>query len=199
MSDQSGCYGFRIMRITTASGASNLMAHALLAKLPAGRLLNLGAGSGEVRDGCLVVNVDHVRPERPIGHYVVAEAERLPFRPGSFDGALLKDVVEHLQDPVGALRECCRVVRPSGAALVQVPRAIPRAVWADPTHVRGFTSRSLGIALSQSGWRPGRPQRIGGFPGAGRLGLTPHLLTVMRIPVLGRIFGLNWLVGAERV
>ncbi len=175
------------------------MGRLLLEQLPAGRILNLGAGSG-VQDtrSALVVNVDHVAPSTaPSGLFLVAEATQLPFKEGAFDGALLKDVIEHLVDPIAALVETRRVVRYEGVLTVEVPRAIPRAVWADPTHVRGFTKRAITLALQMGGWSYGPARRMGGFPGAGRLGLEPHLLTLMRIPGFGHWFGTNWIVRAR--
>ncbi len=145
-----------------------------------------------------VVNVDHVMPAAGNGSiFVIADAVRLPFRTGSFDGALLKDVLEHVADPVGALAESRRVMGAGGLVTVQVPRALPRAVWADPTHVRGFTSKAIVAALSMAGFEAGRPARMGGFPGAGRLGLIPRLEQIMRIPVLGHWYGTNWLVNGR--
>ena len=45
----------------------------------------------------------------------------MPFAPGSFDLAVCLDVIEHLQDDRGALRELRRVLAPGGALLVTVP------------------------------------------------------------------------------
>lgn len=170
----------------------------LLGCLPAGRILNAGAGATQALAGVTVVNVDHVPPSDPTGLCVVGDVMRLPFRDEVFAGALLKDILEHLQEPIDALTEAYRVVEASGALIVQVPRAIPRAVWADPTHIRGFTDSAISTALRISGWQAERPRKFGGFPGAGRLGLIPYLSTIMRVPGVGHYFGLNWLVRAGK-
>lgn len=162
-------------------------------------VLNLGAGLQPwVSDDGLVVNVDHVVANRERALAVVADGHRLPFRAGSFNGVLAKDVLEHLADPLGALHELHAVSRAGALLLVQVPRAVPRAVWDDPTHVRGFTANAVRTALSLTGWELQSISRIGGFPGAGRLGLTRHLELIMKVPVIGHAFGLNWLVRARR-
>lgn len=170
----------------------------LLDQLGPGLVLNLGAGTGVHRPRASVVNVDHVPPATTGGLFVVADMGRLPFRAGSFGGALLKDVVEHAPDAIAVLAETARVVRPAGTAVVEVPRAIPRAVWDDPTHVRGFTARAISQALTLASWDPGPPRRMGGFPGAGRLHLVPYLEALMRVPGFGHWFGRNWLVRARR-
>jgi len=47
------------------------------------------------------------KPERRL---TCADAEALPFRDGCFDAATLTFALEHTVDPVGVLREMCRVV-----------------------------------------------------------------------------------------
>lgn len=171
------------------------------AELPEGLLLNLGAGATGVDTAAQSsVNVDLRRPARPgQGRLVLADGHRLPFADASFDGALLKDVVEHSADPLQMLTEVHRVLKPGGRILITTPRPLSRAVWDDYTHIRGFTRGALLTLLSDSGWEPlGAPRRMGGLPGAGRLELTPHLEAIMRIPVLGHRFGTNWIVRARR-
>jgi SAM-dependent methyltransferase len=172
----------------------------LLGKLPPGPILNLGAGEGVSFDDMFVINVDHVAPRLGASRrFVVADAGRLPFRAGAFTGVLLKDVIEHVVDPISVLSEVRTVAGPTGEVVVTVPRAIARAVWDDPTHVRGFTARALMQALELGGWRAARaPGRFGGVPGAGRLGLVPHLELLLRVPGFGHWFGTNWLVQARR-
>jgi SAM-dependent methyltransferase len=187
-------------RVSTAHGAVEAVVAHFLSQLPGDRLLNLGAGqTGDVAGGRFVVNVDHVPPAvRGAGSFVVADGYHLPFRRGAFTGALLKDVIEHVQDPIGMLREVRRVAVPDALLLLTAPRAIARAVWDDPTHIRGFTARALVEALRQAGWAPvGVPRRIGALPGAGRLGLVPWLEQIMRTPGLGHWFGTNLIVRAR--
>lgn len=51
----------------------------------------------------------------------------LPFPEASFDGVVLTEVLEHCTDPVAAVREVFRVLRPGGLLLVTSP-----FIW--PTH-----------------------------------------------------------------
>lgn len=185
------------MRVSTAGLGSSPIFSRLLGEMPPGIVLNLGAGStGAVDQPQRLVNVDHARPQgaRPPGLLVVADAHRLPFASGVFVGILAKDVLEHVADPIGVLAELRRTSQDGGRLLLVVPRAIPRAVWDDPTHIRGFTDRALRTALQLSGWT-GRVGigRIGGLPGARRLGLDTRLETVMKIPGLGHWYGRNWI------
>jgi SAM-dependent methyltransferase len=101
----------------------------LLPRLSSGmRLLDLGCGPGSITAGL----VDEVAPGIVVGvdrdpgvlgraargsagaRYLAADAYRLPFRPGSFDGAYAHQVLQHLVDPVAALEEVRRVLVPGG-------------------------------------------------------------------------------------
>ncbi len=184
-------------RTSTARPGGGRFVEAGLRTLGFGILVNLGAGTtARTTPGAVVINVDHVLPSQTeSGIFVVADVTALPFRNGAFNGILAKDVLEHLQDPIRALREARAVARPDCQLLLTVPRAIARAVWDDPTHVRGFTSKALRTALKMSGWREDIPiHRMGGIPGAGRLRLDRHLETILRLPMLGHWFGTNWIV-----
>ena len=145
------------------------------------------------------VDIDEAVIRRGGGLGAAADAARLPFRPGSFHGALLKDVLEHVPDPVEVLDELSRAATRDARIIVTVPRAVPRAVWADPTHLRGFTKRSICRTLEMAGWLPqGRIDRVGSLPGAGRFPLLlEHSHQVLRLPGLGHRLGLNWLVMAR--
>jgi len=181
------------------AGTPDAIVRSFFRRLPEGTLLNLGAGSTGCSEGRRVaVGVDIDPAFRPDGLGASADAAALPFRDAAFDGALLKDVIEHVADPIGVAAEVARVCRPDAHILVTTPRAVARAVWADPTHVRGFTARALVTVLDKAGWEAiGPPRRIGGLPGAGRLGLEPHLERLMAIPGLGHWYGTNWIVEAK--
>lgn len=133
------------------------------------------------------------------GRSVAGDAAALPFRSDIFDGAILKDVLEHVSDPVVVLCELARVARSGARIIVTVPRAIPRAVWADPTHLRGFTKRSICWTLEMGGWVvDGRIDRVGSIPGAGHVPfLLEHSHQLLRLPGLGHLLGLNWLAAAR--
>jgi SAM-dependent methyltransferase len=79
----------------------------------------------------------------------------LPFEDDSFDLAASLDVIEHLEDDLGALRELRRVVAPGGALLITVP-AYPW-LWSGHDevnhHHRRYTRRSLRRVAEQAGWK----------------------------------------------
>lgn len=66
----------------------------------------------------------------------MALGEALPFRDGTFDLVICKDVTEHSRDPQQLLGEIARVLARGGAAYVTF---INRLAWDDPHyHIRGL-------------------------------------------------------------
>lgn len=147
-----------------------------------------------------VVHLDFARPESAADAFVLGDAEGIPFKSCTFESVLAKDVLEHLESPIDALIELRRVVRRGGRLTVVTPRPIPRAVWDDPTHIRGFTRGALDKAFALSGWRAeGQIRRIGSVPGVGRLGLQSKVEAMLMVPGLGHYFGTNWIARCRAV
>ena len=91
--------------------------------------------------------------KRLSGTVTEASVTDLPFGDGSFDGAVLGEVLEHVEDDRGALAELARVLRPGGVLALSVP-ANPRLhgpsdEWAG--HVRRYTRPALIEACTSSG------------------------------------------------
>jgi SAM-dependent methyltransferase len=93
---------------------------------------------------------------------VEGSAEALPPQlvRGSFDAALYKQVLEHLVDPVAALRNAAELLRPGGLLIVEVPNAqsaVSRQSalsWFHmdvPRHLNFFSVASLGDAVRAAG------------------------------------------------
>ena len=90
------------------------------------RVLDVGCGEGQLtrlaaKMGAASVGIDPTRAqltaavERNGGPaYAAAEAQRLPFRAGSFDAVLACLVFEHIPDADAAIAEVARVLEPGG-------------------------------------------------------------------------------------
>ena len=133
------------------------MADALLARAPelAGQLvLDVGAGTGAVSQrlvaaGAPAVAVDaswpmlaHQASSRPPA--VVGDISRLPLGDGVVDDAAAAFVLNHLVDPVAALVEVRRVVRPGGFIVASVFSV------ADPPAAKA----AIDGVLATAGWEP---------------------------------------------
>src|SRR5215211_9166046 len=118
--------------------------------------------------------------------------EPLPFDDGAFGGAILKDLLEHVRDPVAVVREVRRVVVPGGRVFASSPDA-QRWVWDDYTHRRPFTRKSFRKLFEDQGFQVDQLGYESVMPGIGILsGLTrrhrrPRLLAGMaRLPMVRR-------------
>ena len=133
------------------------MADALLARAPdlAGQLvLDVGAGTGAVSQrlvaaGAQALAVDaswpmlaHQAASRPPA--VVGDISRLPLVDDAVDGAAAAFVLNHLADPVAALVELRRVVRPGGFIVASVFST------ADPPAAKA----AIDGVLASAGWEP---------------------------------------------
>lgn len=122
----------------------------------------------------------------------------LPFGDEEFDGVVLKDLLEHVADPVGTVREARRVLRPGGLVFASSPDA-QRWAWDDYTHRRPFTRRGFRRLFADCGFEVEKAGYESVMPGAGVLaGLTrrkrrPRLLAAAAwLPFVRRNV---WLLG----
>lgn len=128
----------------------------------ASRVLDVGCNSGDFlkmlqdHKKCSVVGVDvsetvlTLAREKGI-EALNADAESLPFPDASFDVVVLREVLMHLHDPVKALREIKRVLKPSGFLLGSAPHAnLESNVWEEEhLHHRYYTEERLMEQLDQ--------------------------------------------------
>jgi ubiquinone/menaquinone biosynthesis C-methylase UbiE len=77
--------------------------------------------------------------------------EPLPFPDAAFDGVVLKDLLEHVADPVAVVAEVRRVLRPGGRVFASSPDA-QRWVWNDYTHRRPFTRTAFRLLFRDGGF-----------------------------------------------
>jgi SAM-dependent methyltransferase len=107
---------------------------------------------------------------------------QLPFTDGYFDAVVAKDILEHLQRPWLTIAEIRRVLRPGGVIIASVICHRGRRVWADYTHVRGFTEASARQLFVDGGFTVEAQWRMGGVPGSARLGAIHLVPTLLAFP-----------------
>lgn len=156
---------------------------------PGDRLLDLGCGAGRhafeaLRRGARVVAFDYDEAElKDVSAMAAAmdaagdipasgrstttrgDATRLPFPDGAFDRVIAAEVLEHVDDDMGAIRELVRVLRPGGTIAATVPAFLPERIsWAITEeyhapfvpggHVRIYTQAELRNKLGTAGTEP---------------------------------------------
>jgi ubiquinone/menaquinone biosynthesis C-methylase UbiE len=138
-----------------------------------GRVLGVGCGAG-LRAGKLkekypeldVYGVDisktaieMAKNDWPEMNFQVASAYRLPFVDSSFQGVYMRNVLEHLERPVAALKEVKRVLEPEGRFYCLTPLEGEKGILNPPErwarkfhgHVQRFTRKELEELYGQAG------------------------------------------------
>ncbi len=142
---------------------------------PAERVLDLGCGEGRhaitaylleaVESVGVDLSIDDLKTTRQrFGEFArpndctrslvvsVADGARLPFGDNAFDKVICAEVLEHIPDYRGVLREIARVLKPGGVLAVSVPRFLPEWIcWRlsdeyharEGGHIRIFNARHL--------------------------------------------------------
>lgn len=124
-------------------------------RLPDGWALDVGCGAGYgaaslAGGGHRIVGADRVPPDLasrvPDAHYARADAERLPFAPGSFGLVLSFQVIEHLEDPTAYLEAIADALHPEGTALLTTPNRLT-STGVNPFHVHEYVADELAERL----------------------------------------------------
>jgi 2-polyprenyl-3-methyl-5-hydroxy-6-metoxy-1,4-benzoquinol methylase len=138
-----------------------------------GKLFEIGCGSGDFlarmrSRGWDVEGVDFdpeaVRNVRE-KHGLTVHAgtmEHLNLPDETFDAVALSHVIEHIYDPVSLLKECFRVLKPSGKLTMTTPNAasfghdLYRESWFPldpPRHITLYSQKSLGVIIRRAGFK----------------------------------------------
>lgn len=157
--------------------------HAIMLELigPASRVLDVGCATGYLAEalrsrGSTVSGIefdpDAGRRALPfLDKLVVGDLDSLDlaeeFAPASFDVIVFGDVLEHLKDPLSALRRARPLLAPGGAVVISIPNvahgslrlALLQGRWEyhdtgllDRTHIRFFTRSTLLALLHDAGF-----------------------------------------------
>lgn len=129
-----------------------------------GRILDIGCGDGLFFDRLLAMgDVEGIEPDETLVDPRGAHRDRIHVQP--FDGRfrpvapysliLMLDVLEHLEDPVGALRHAASLLTPTGRLVLTVPAFM--LLWTNHDvinhHRTRYTKATFGAVARRAGLR----------------------------------------------
>ena len=132
------------------------------------RLLDIGAGRGVFVQAAKQRGIDAYALDLQVEasalwgkegvNGVIGDGARTPFAAASFDVVRMKEVLEHIEDPLAFVREGRRLLRDAGLIVAHVPtpwsQFYPVAnFWDDYTHVRPISRYGLQRLFEDAGLR----------------------------------------------
>jgi SAM-dependent methyltransferase len=132
-----------------------------------GRLVDIGCGTKPYEALLSPYVAEHlgVDHEHSIHNHANVDlfgtAYSIPAPDNSFDSALCSAVLEHLEEPEAALRECHRVLKPDGVAIYSVP-----FIWhlhEEPRDFYRYSKYGLDYLFTKVGFKVVEIQALSGF------------------------------------
>ena len=132
-----------------------------------GRLIDIGCGEKPYRSLFAPfitehVGVDHAETQHDLRHAdLVGTAYEIPVADATFDTAICTAVLEHLEEPEEALRECFRVLVPGGVAIYTIPH-----IWhlhEEPRDFYRFTKHGIRYLFTKVGFEVEELTPLSGF------------------------------------
>ena len=132
-----------------------------------GRLIDIGCGTKPYKELLAPyvtehIGVDHVDTFHDKSNIdLFATAYEIPVDNQSFDSAICTAVLEHLEEPEQALRECHRVLKPGGIAIYSVP-----FIWhlhEEPRDFFRYSKYGLKYLFEKTGFEIIELQALSGF------------------------------------
>jgi len=136
-------------------------------KYVTGRLIDIGCGTKPYRELLKTYVTEHVGVDHSETYHIkdnidlIGTAYDIPTGDSSFNTALCTAVLEHLEEPEKALRECYRLLVPGGYALYSVP-----FIWhlhEEPRDFYRYTKYGLKYIFEKTGFEIVEIHPLSGF------------------------------------
>ena len=132
-----------------------------------GRLVDIGCGKKPYKDLLAPYVTEHIGVDHQDTLHGKSNIDRfgtaydIPAENGEFDSAICTAVLEHLEEPEQALRECHRVLKQGGAAIYSVP-----FIWhlhEEPRDFYRFSKYGLKYLFRKAGFEIVEIKALSGF------------------------------------
>ena len=131
-------------------------------------VLDLGCGGQKLHPKMVGVDIRRngqvgvgANADKPAVPDMEADVLDLPLKDQSVDGILAKHLLEHVLDPIKALYEWKRVLKPDGKLVVLCPDyRYCEAISVDPSHVHAFTPDSVASLMKAVGFNVTRSEQV---------------------------------------
>jgi len=113
------------------------------------KILDVGCGTKK-HPGAIGIDIAKLD-----GVDIVHDLNRFPWKgieDETFDWVLMKDIIEHLDDPIAVLKEAHRILKPNGKVYIRVVYWNHKYAYSDPTHKHFFTEIYFKFFTGE--WRP---------------------------------------------
>lgn len=103
------------------------------------KILNIGCGDKPMPNA---INLDWIKMR---GVDVVHNIEKTPwpFKDNQFEEVHAYAILEHVDNFIAIMEEIHRILKPNGKCTITGPYYMHKDTFTDPTHKRGFTSKSF--------------------------------------------------------
>ncbi|MDA3896726.1 MAG: class I SAM-dependent methyltransferase [Desulfobacteraceae bacterium] len=140
---------------------------------PGGKLLDIGCGNGVFlfnmqKHGWNVYGVEtdpkavqNARKKFNLEKIHLGTLEDAGLTDATFDAITMNHVIEHMLDPIDAIKNCFRLLKPGGVLVIATPNAESIGAmhfkslwrgWEPPRHIHIFSPRSLSLVAEQAGF-----------------------------------------------
>jgi SAM-dependent methyltransferase len=136
-------------------------------KYLSGRMIDIGCGIKPYKDLLAPYVAEHIGVDHKDSLHdkenidLFGTAYEIPAEDASFDSAVCTAVLEHLEEPELALRECYRVLKPEGIAIYTVP-----FIWhlhEEPRDFYRFSKYGLSYLFTKAGFEVVEIKALSGF------------------------------------
>lgn len=159
------------------------------------KILDLGCGRGdflwafhqesmEVYGADMSQDIPSKENERKIIYGGInLEEDKLPFEDNFFDIIFTKSVLEHIHKPENFMKECYRVLKPSGRMIAMVPdwHSCIYIYYDDCTHVQPYTQVGLADTLKIFGFKDVTSEKFYQLPIVWRYPIVKLLCKILQL------------------